>query len=85
MMHTYREIGSIRNGARIWHAYEDLVITTDTTDTARNLKVSLPVRALAQQPFSGLPTNGYGYLNHLTVVNAIEMLSNAQRRPLTWR
>ena len=82
MMHTYREIGSIRNGARIWHAYEDLGIITDT---ARNLKVSMPVRALAQQPFSGLPTNGYGYLNHSTVVNAIEMLSNVQRRPLTWR
>ncbi len=65
--------GEFEPGFKSRFHYKDLGIIMET---AKNLNVSLPASALAQQLFSSLLANGYGDLDHSAVIKAIEMLSN---------
>lgn len=67
--------GEFEPGFKSRFHYKDLGIIMDT---ARNLNVSLPASALAQQLFSSLLANGHGDLDHSAVIKVIEMLSNVQ-------
>jgi 2-hydroxy-3-oxopropionate reductase len=67
--------GEFELGFKSRFHYKDLGIIKET---ARNLDVSLPASALAQQLFSSLLTNGYGDLHHPAVIKVIEMLSNVR-------
>jgi 2-hydroxy-3-oxopropionate reductase len=69
--------GEFEPGFKSKFHFKDLGIIMDT---ARELHVSLPATAVAQQLFSALLANGRGDLDHSAVITVIEDLANVKAR-----